>query len=405
MTSPTARALEGSSTLGRTDTVREDEQRVSAYGLLLISYGFFLTLNPYLALFLMSMLTLFVKAPSKAHLLFVGVSLATFYASREIGVTWATGADDVTHYVQLFLDDQQNGLTAIFARFASSPNNNEVLYFGSQWVVGKIVGADRSTYVFMTYAAQLALLCTIAWKVSKPYALVFVFLFFFGIGDPHPSLLHLWRANIGMLVFLLGVVIFSEGRTRAGRVIMFAAMGFHISLVAFIAIFELYHALRKTSGFFVTVGLGALIVYLSANVIVIVIESTLPGIIISYFVGSESFTRNATQMLVVIILLVANYVWDLSPASRFLTFMFAIHLVLQIVFNQYPPLITRLGQVAVPMIAVPIFEILSKQSRYVVAVALFALFLRGANRPPEEMYSRMLPAYKAPGHSMLRILF
>lgn len=376
------------------------KERLSFLGLGLITFLSFLIFNPFLAVFILALMTLFFKGSSKLSLLVFTLALTIFYASRSLNMP----GDDVPVYIMRYQDDLNNGLAYIVSRFFLQPPDNEILYFSFGWIVGKLFGNRPDAFVFIIYFFQLSLLSMTAYIISKRYAAIFLCIFFFGVGDPNPSILHLWRANLGLFVFMLGILIYFKTNANLGRLLIYLSAGFHLSLFLYIVIFELYNLLHKRSGFFLTIILGALIFYLSSSFFMMALEKIFPAKAMLFF-NYAGEGRNFTLEIVLVALLLFNFYFHLPIETRFATFLFLAFFIFDGVYSQSTGYMGRLGQLATPIVAIPVFEILMKQKKILVAFVISVLFLRTILKPGLEMYVSMIPEYKNPFYGIFNILF
>lgn len=380
--------------------VHEDWTSLIVFGL--VALLSFLILNPFLSIFILSLFSLFARGHSKSTLLLLTFAFTIFYASRNIG---AVLGDDVSVYVQRYQEDLNVSLASIVSRFFLAPPDNEILYFSYTWIIGNLFNAAGSeTFIFIVYLCQLTLLSVIAYLVSRRYAVIFIFIFFFGMGDPNPAILHLWRANHALLVFLIGILIYFERNQTIGRIIIFTSAGFHLSLLLFIFIFELYNFFQRRSGYFLTVVFGALIFYLAGTFLEIAMQNLFPGKADIFF-QDFSEERNITLVFSLIALLVANYYSKLSPVTHFVIFLFVAYFILNITYRDATPFMSRLGQLTVPIVAIPLFEIVMKQRKVLIAFVISVLFLRALLKPDFQLYTIMIPEHRNPFYGVLNILF
>lgn len=387
--------------------VRERLVLTTGMGFALSSLSF-LILNPFLAIFILSLYSLYVDdsvKQTKQTLLIFAFALAIFYASRDI---WALVGDDTPGYVERYLMDQDASLASIVSRFFLFPPANEVLYFLCMWVVGKLLNPGTQTLLFIVYLGQLTLLSVAAYLVSRRYAVIFLFIFFFGISDPGTQIMHLWRASFGTLTFMIGILIYFQGNSRTGRIIVWASPGFHLTLLPFVFIFECYNFLKKRTGFFLTVVLGALAVYLFSGLLRTGFEYILPdkaAMFFDYpFEPVDPQGKSFTDVAVLIVLLAGNYCFKLSPVARFATFSFSAFFV---VAQEYADIITmmgRFGQIIFPITAIPLFEIVMKQSKALIAPVIGLLLVRAMIKPVTEFYSFVLPQHRELFYGVVNIL-
>ena len=68
------------------------------------------------------------------------------------------------------------------------------------------------------------------------------------------------------------------------------------------------------------------------------------------------------------------------------------------------PFLPRLGQIIIPIVAVPLFEIVMKQAKEIVVFIIILLFFRTIIETDNLMYATMIPEYRNIFHGILNIL-
>ena len=384
--------------------VRGRRVSITGIGFALSSLSF-LVLNPFLAIFILSLYSLYVDnsvKQTKLTLFIFAFTLAIFYASRDI---WAVAGDDAAKYVQFYLRDQDASLASIVSRFFLFPPNNEVFYFSCMWVIGKLLNPGTQTLIFIVYLGQLTLLSLAAYLVSRRYAVVFLFIFFFGITDPSPNFMHIWRATLGQLTFMIGILIYFKGNPKTGRIIILASLGFHITLILFVFIFELYIFVSRRASYFTTVVLGGLAFYLSLDILRSALEYIWPSRAAMFFNYAGESAVNLTEASVLIVLLAGNYFYKLSPVARFATFSFLAYFVVCQGYGDTSSMVGRFNQMAWGLAAIPLFEMVMKQPKALIAPVIGLLLVRAMLEPVTEFYMQTLPQYREPFYGVLNILF
>ena len=377
---------------------------------LVICYLSVLILNPFLAIFILSLFSLFIKGYSKSILLMFVFALAIFYSSRNFGVTWASGDDDALQYLLNYHSSLKNSLADIFREFYVIGSKVEPLYYSFWWIIGKLFNPEPMTFFFLIYLSQVTLLSIVAYLVSRRYAIIFIFVFYFGITNPNTQILHLWRASFAFLIFLIGIVKYFKGNKKTGRILVYLSFGFHVSILVNICIFEVYNFLkkRKKYGFVPTVALGAIIVWLTSSFFEMVALEIFPnlGHQFTYTINDHlGMARLVVYAVVLITLVAANYYYKLSAVGQFAAFCFSMYLIILLHFGLNNPIMTRLLTIMVPIVGIALFEIVMKQPRVLIVFIISFLYLHTIIQPVSDMLFQMLPEYRDPFYGVLNILF
>ena len=383
--------------------VRERRVLITGIGFAL-SPLLFLVLNPFLAIFILSLYSLYVDnsvKQTKLVLLIFALSLAIFYASRDI---WAMPGDDAAQYVKFYLRDQDVSLASIASRFFLYQPNNEVLYFSCMWVIGKLLNPGEQALLFIVYFGQLTLLSVAAYLVSRRYAVVFLFVFFLGITDPSPNFMSIWRATFAQLIFMIGTLIYFKGNPKTGRIIILASPGFHLTLILFIFIFELYIFVSRRTSYFKTLAIGGLAFYLSLGILRSALEYIWPGKAAQFYNYPEEHWVNLTEAFVLIVLFVGNYFYKLSPVARFATFSFLAYFLICQGYADTSSFAGRFNQMAWGLAAIPLFEMVMKQPKVLIAPLISLLLVRTMLKPVTEYFMQTLPQYRDVFYGVLNIL-
>jgi len=364
----------------------------------------FLILNPFFAILILSLYALCVYDSVKQirlTLLMFSFAVAIFYASRDI---WALAGDDVPFYIERYLQDQPNSLASIVSRFFLYPPTNEILYYSCMWVIGKLFNPGTQTLIFILHLSQLTLLSLVAYLVSKRYTVIFLFIFFFGITDPSSNFMHIWRATLAQLVFMIGTLLYFKGNPKTGRIVILASLGFHVTLILYIYIFELYIFLSRKTSYFTTVVLGSLAFYSSLGFLRKALEYIWPDKAVMFFNNTGVSSINPTEAFVLIVLFAGNYFYKLSPVARFSVFSFLAYFVLCQAYGESSDFSGRFNQMAWGLSAIPLFEIVMKQSKVIIAPVIILLFLRSMLEPASEYLRYTLPEYRELFYGVTNIL-
>jgi hypothetical protein len=182
--------------------------------------------------------------------------------------------------------------------------------------------------------------------------------------------------------------------------------GFHIGMLIFIFVFELYNILRRKSNYIQTVALGAFIFIITSSIGKIVVETLSPIIENVYFQTLDDPLKGISiQAFVVIGALAANYYYKLSAVSRFVTFSLSMYFIFSIQFSKYSVLLSRSNQICRSIAAIVIFEIVMKQPKVVIVFLIGLPVLRKFLLPESEMFALMIPKYRDLFYGVFYILF
>ena len=89
----------------------------------LLSFILFLFVNPFLALFLLALISMLHRVPALAFIVPASIAFAVFFYSREYGIDWYPGStDDIPQYIQLYQTNQGVSLFSLLQNFAFTPS-------------------------------------------------------------------------------------------------------------------------------------------------------------------------------------------------------------------------------------------------------------------------------------------
>lgn len=370
-------------------------------------FSFFL-LNPFFAIFIMALFSLLVSVNSKSILLILTIALTIFYSSRAIGVSWGTGMDDAGQYIFNYQNSLNKSIYELFMSFYLNRSKTEFFYYVFWWIIGKLFNPTPETFIFLIYLIQITLLSIAAYLVSKRYVLIFIFIFYFGLIDPNHQILHLWRASFSFFIFLIGILIYFKGNKKIGRILVYVAIGFHVSIIINVILFELFNILMKRKRFIITAVQGGIIVLIASLFFIFAMSELIPKAYYSFNYNIKAhigMARIAVYGVVLITLVLGNYYYRLSKVSQFSSFLFIMYLILLFQLGLNNPIMTRLLQIMVPIVGIVLFEIVMKQSKRIIVFIIIILYLHVITSPSSEMFLQMIPEYKNPFHGALNILY
>jgi hypothetical protein len=211
----------------------------------------FLFVNPFLALFLVAIASFFVRVPLIIFLCSAAPTFALFFFRREYGMEWYSGAsgDDVPAYIALY--DANYGLTfaELLERFMEAPNGNEILWHAPWSFLLNAFDAGDQTFVFLHYLANFLFLIVALRLLSSRYWIALLVVYFFLTPLTVVGIAHIWRQQLALSLFLAGVALKYERRSRTGEWLIHASPFMHVSLVFFLLAYWTFILLRRLRTF------------------------------------------------------------------------------------------------------------------------------------------------------------
>ena len=212
----------------------------------LICLILFLFVNPFLALFLLSLVSILHRVPTLGFIVPASIAFAIFFYSREFGIDWYPGSsDDVPQYIKLYQDNQGISLIGLLKDFASRPSGNEPLWRVIWWSLLNGLNASSNTFVFLHYLLNFFMffiaLRALSYRYFIPYALVFLFLIPISID----GLAHILRQGLSSFIFITGVGLYLNTNQRFGRLFIYLSPLFHLSSLFWVSCFLLFESFRK----------------------------------------------------------------------------------------------------------------------------------------------------------------
>jgi len=267
-----------------------------------------------------------------------------------------------------------------------------------------LLNPGPETYIFLIYFGQFTLLSIVAVLLSKRYAFVFFVIFFFGMGDPIPEILHIWRASHAILIFLIGIILYFKSNKKIGRLIIYMSIGFHLSILLLVFAFELYFLLSLKIKYFLTVIVGAIIFYLVIGYFEIIMTRLFPFKADLFFIQLR-YERNFTREIILISLLVASRFKKLSDISLFAIFLFVCYYIFESVHGGSARFMTRIAQLVNPVVSIVLFEVVIKQKKPIVLIVITLIFIRLLINPSIEMYALTIPEHRNLFHGIISALY
>lgn len=181
-------------------------------------------INPYYVIFIAALINIKFNVNKSIAILAISLALAFFWTSRNVGVTWDGGQDDLIQYLDIFIDHQNRSFSNIITEFMLSPKGQEPVYLIYVKIVG-IVISNESVFIFVTYLLIALLTFLAAVVTNEKNYLIVIAVFMFGIGGfAEQSILHLWRSAIASIAFYIGVVSYVKGYAKLKWMMLLACL-------------------------------------------------------------------------------------------------------------------------------------------------------------------------------------
>jgi hypothetical protein len=207
----------------------------------------FLLFNPFLALFCLSLISLFFRVPKPVFVISATLAFTCFFFFRDYGMTWADGAssDDIPTYILLYYTNQGIPFGEVFSKFLSSPGNYEPLWHAPFWVWLNVFNGGEKSFIFINYLLIFTFLfCALA-AISSRYFILLALAYFFLTPGSIDSIFHIWRQQLSFGVFLWGCAQYLIKSKKTGLFLIFITPLIHLVCIYFVIIFIVYNFLRK----------------------------------------------------------------------------------------------------------------------------------------------------------------
>ena len=212
----------------------------------LLSITLFLFVNPFLALFLLALISMLHRVPALAFIVPASIAFAVFFYSREYGIDWYPGStDDIPQYIVLYQNNQGVSLFSLLQNFAFRPSGNEPLWQVIWWTLLNGLGGSNNTFVFLHYLLNFFVLFLALRALSARYFISFALVYLFLIPISVDGLVHIFRQELSSFIFLAGAGIYLNTGRRVGKLFIYLSPLFHLSSLFWVAAFILFESLRK----------------------------------------------------------------------------------------------------------------------------------------------------------------
>jgi hypothetical protein len=208
-----------------------------------------LLLNPFLALFFLAALSVFVRVPTTAFFISVPVSFTLLFFFREYGVDWsAVASDDIPGYVWLYEQNYLVSFSGIFSRFFEIPGSNEPLWQIPWWLLLHAFDASDKVFIFLHYLVVFLAIFISFFVLSKRYFIAFSLVYFFITPLSIDSATYLWRQQLAFSLFLIGIGFYMVKGKPFGKWLIYLSPLMHLSLMFFVVVFLAFEVYKKYIG-------------------------------------------------------------------------------------------------------------------------------------------------------------
>jgi len=210
--------------------------------IILFSFSF---LNPFLALFILSLFAVYFPLPKFPFFITASISFAIFFYYRKYDVAWAESTDDVPTYILFYFSNKSLAFKDLFLRFFSMPGNNEPLWHLPFWFLINVFNASENTFIFIHYLLIFLLLIGTLITISPRYFVILLLGYFFLTPVSIDSVFHIWRQQLASTMFLLGSYIYLIKQKKRGLLLIYLSVFVHLVCLYFLGIFLFFNFLRR----------------------------------------------------------------------------------------------------------------------------------------------------------------
>jgi EpsG family len=210
----------------------------------------FLAINPFLALFVLSVVAVFRRIPTAIFILAASIAFALFFFSRDLGVEWYLGSsDDVPDYIVTYHETYGLSFTDLIDYFFELPNGHEFLWIVPVWALSNLFDVSDNTFVFIHYLAIFTAVFLALSTFSKRYLVPLVLVYFFLTPISIDSISHIWRQQLAFSFMLAGIGLYTVRRRPIGQWFIYLSPLVHISSLFFVMGFVTFKVIRANRGF------------------------------------------------------------------------------------------------------------------------------------------------------------
>lgn len=251
--------------------------RVAAF----LSPILFLFVNPFLALFLVALISIYWNVPKLMFLVLAVPSFAMFFFSREYGIEWYPGVsgDDVPAYISLYQSNYGLTLEDLLHRFLEAPNGNEILWHAPWAALLNVFGVSDDAFVFLHYVVIFLTLFAAMRLLSRKYWISLILVYFFLTPLTVDGVAHIWRQQLSFAMFVSGVALKYQCKSRAGDWLICASPLMHVSVIFFVMgywsflFLQRFRVFDHKLRFAVSIGIFMTIIPVLSSSMVIILDS------------------------------------------------------------------------------------------------------------------------------------
>jgi hypothetical protein len=211
----------------------------------------YLLINPFLATFLLAVLSLRWSVPKHVFIVMATLSFTLMFYSREYGIEWYPGSstDDIPNYLGMYASNYGLTFGELLTRFIEAPNGNEILWHAPWWFLLNYLNGSENTFIFLHYVAVFGSLFIAMRCLSRQYwiALTVVFLFLTPLSIV--GMAHIWRQQMAFAVFVAGLGLQYSRGSRVGGWLMHLAFFVHVAVIFFLLAYWTFLLIRRFGGF------------------------------------------------------------------------------------------------------------------------------------------------------------
>lgn len=210
----------------------------------------FLCINPFLALFIMAVLSLQYRISLYVFVVSASISFTLFFFLREYGVDWYfNSTDDVPNYIWMYQSNYSLEFVDILKRFIELPTGNELLWHIPSWMLLNWFGASDETFVLLHYFLIFLTLFFAIGMISSRHFVALSLIYFFLTPISLDSVAHIWRQQIASSMFLGGMGLYFNRGARVGKLMLLCSALMHLSFLFYSAVFLAVESLRVKGKF------------------------------------------------------------------------------------------------------------------------------------------------------------
>jgi hypothetical protein len=216
----------------------------------LICFLLFLAINPFLALFILSVIAVFRRIPPIIFIVAASISFAVFFFSRDYGIEWYLGStDDVPEYMETYRETYGLSFIGLLQFFVDLPNGHELLWSLPVWALSNLFDVSDYTFVFLHYLVIFAVVFLALETFSQRYLVPLVLVYFFLTPISIDSISHIWRQQLAFSVLLAGIGLYTVRGMRIGKWLIYLSPLVHLSSLFFVMGFLIFRLIRSNRGF------------------------------------------------------------------------------------------------------------------------------------------------------------